>query len=756
VAITVPGSRASLTSMARNPSIRETFTLVTALSPAAGFLAYAVQTGLGLWQAVAATVAVALTQILPGALIWRAVRPRNGWLLEDLMIGFALGTTVAIGAQVVAGLSRLTWLSAAIPLSIAVMMLSISTTRERIMGARWQMLPWWWGPVVGIGALPGLQQLISYFPGHPLVWPAGAWRPHVDVYLHQALASQLLHRGPVGWPTVLGEDLGYHWFTHAWLAQTARVSGLGLDEVLMRFMPAVMPAAVVLAVAVGALRLSGRPIAGAVAAVLTMFGAQASVFGTLTLALPLTPLSPTTALAVPTLVALVVVLAVRWRGEAMPGIFVLVPLLAVVASGIKGSASPLVVAGLALATAGMLLWNRQRLVAVAVDLVAVSAGLVVTMVLVFHGSSAGLTLGATGAAKQTPLAIWLDGLPSFSLQRMAVLVTVVLTMSRAAAMLLLPFDRRERRDPVTWLLIGGVLAGAGAVGAFSHPGHSQYYFAYTAVPLMSMGAALGMVALGRMLGPRAMLRLSGLGLIAGVLLVTLPSRIEGPVAPHAYDRVWDMLGWAGLVIGCVATLGALVVSPARNRLLAGGAAVALTFTAGGVWVAMSALWRAQAPVVSGPVPITAGLATTQAQIDAARWIRDHSHVDDIVMTNRHCTTPRDPFGTCDSRRWLVSAYSERQMLVEGWTATPRATKIAPEGRESITVDYWKPDLLRLNDDFIAQPSAAAAAQLRKLGVRWIYVDHTRPHAKTLEPHAEHRFSTPDADVYELVPPRTRH
>ena len=47
------------------------------------------------------------------------------------------------------------------------------------------------------------------------------------------------------------------------------------------------------------------------------------------------------------------------------------------------------------------------------------------------------------------------------------------------------------------------------------------------------------------------------------------------------------------------------------------------------------------------------------------------------MTNRHCTVIREPFGGCDSRRWVVTAFSERQSLVEGWTATPEATKRSP-------------------------------------------------------------------------------
>jgi len=152
-----------------------------------------------------------------------------------------------------------------------------------------------------------------------------------------------------------------------------------------------------------------------------------------------------------------------------------------------------------------------------------------------------------------------------------------------------------------------------------------------------------------------------------------------------------------------------------------------------------------------PIPPGA-LAVSRSQIGAARWIRDHSSVNDLVMTNRHCTTPVAPRG-CDSRRFVVAAFSERQVLLEGWTGTPEASTLAPLGAWSIYVNYWKPALLALNDGFIAKPDAAEAAKLGALGVRWVFVDFTRPHAGTLEPFAHLRLHTQGADVYEL--PRTR-
>ena len=53
----------------------------------------------------------AVTEVLPGVLVWRAVRPHNGWWVEDIAMGFAIGWVLVIGAQVIAGLSEQYWIA---------------------------------------------------------------------------------------------------------------------------------------------------------------------------------------------------------------------------------------------------------------------------------------------------------------------------------------------------------------------------------------------------------------------------------------------------------------------------------------------------------------------------------------------------------------------------------------------------------------------------------------------------------------------
>lgn len=714
------------------------------------WLAFALANQLPLFGLVRACAAVVLFQLLPGVLVWRALRPRDGWLLEDLTMGFAMGLTLAVPVQTIAGLMHSRIPAMVLPLAVAAVFLGVPALRERIVTARWSPVPWWLGPSLAALSLAAYVQTKAYFEQN-LLYSAKPWAPHIDTYLHQALASEILTRGPVGWPTVAGEDLGYQWFAHAWIAHVTATSGVGIDQVLIRFLPALMPVLAVTCICVLGLRLSHSAVVALVTAALGLLGGQGQPWGIQSTSLPITPLSPTLGLGIPTLVALVLVLATRWRGEAQRGAVWLVPALGVIATGTKGSTSPIVIAGLALAAVAMLLWNRPMFRPVLLDTVTMIIALIATMVLVFHGSVAGLKLGVTASSQQTALAGALNGLNSRDQVLFVSATAIVAGLTRAAFAFVLPFRRSSRIDPVSWLLIGASIAGATALGIFSHPGKSQGYFTMTAIPLAAVGSAIGLKAVWEWLGPRRALTFAAIGLAAALVFARgLPLAI-GPLSHRNYPHLWAIAASGAVVIALTAAFGAFVL---RRGVLRGAAigVATLGLLSGVVTYADAA--RSSLPVPTVPAAtLKTPNAVSLGQIRAARYIRDHSGVNDLVMTNRHCTVPRKPYDGCDSRRWLVTAFSERQLLVEGWTATPRATQLAPNGRDSITINYWKPQILQLNDGFIAHPTAAAAAELWKLGVRWIYVENTRPHASDLAPYATLGLRTPDASAWRLNPPQ---
>ncbi len=724
--------------------------VLAAALAALAMLAYAVRGGMSTAHVTLATLVVIGTQILPGMLAWRSVRPRKGWLIEDLAMGFAIGSVLAIGAQVVAGLTETPWISYT-PILVAVVLLAVPGTRRRIIDVRSTSLPWWWSTAIGALFLTTIPQLRSYFRYVPLSWQSGFRSPHVDAYLHLALAGQLAHRGPTTFPWVHSESLAYHWFSHAWVAQISVASGAPLDEVLFRFMPVLMPIVVVAAIAIAAVRLSGRAWTGPLAAALALFGGDLNVFGRAASGSPIAPLSPSLALAIPMMVGAVLVLALRWNKQMVAGGVVLLPILCIGAAGTKGSTLPLLVVGLGLAVAGMIFFNRGRTWAVVIDLVIVMACLIFALVFVFQGSDAGLNINPTEAADETGVNTWL-GIPHGTAQIVLVLALAVGgVLARAIGAVVLPFTRSGRRSPVAWTLIGGSLAGAGAVAVFGHPGASQWYFARTAEPLLAIASCLGLVSLFNVIKPDKRVRVIGLGLVAGLVFVEAAPILLGPLPMGAWRRAGAMVLIALAVLALAAVVGWFLGTGRTERVRLAGAAVVVAVLAGGLFIGWTSLLHppmAKLASVSQNNP----QATSVGEIDAARFIRDHSGVDDMVMTNRHCTTPMAPDANCDSRRFVVAAFSERQVLLEGWTATPESAKLAPKGRDSITINYWKPELLALNDGFIADPTADGAAQLEKMGVKWIFVDHTRPYASpaAFAPYATLRYQTSGVDVYEFT------
>ena len=228
------------------------------------------------------------------------------------------------------------------------------------------------------------------------------------------------------------------------------------------------------------------------------------------------PLSPTLGLSAPIMVVLMVLLALRWRGDAARGSWPLVLVLAVVAAGTKGSTTPLLVAGTIAALGAMVLFDRTLLKRVGLDLALLIVGMELAIRLIFRGSEAGLHRSLHDAAAQTWLGIYLP-LDDRMSQITIVLVGGLGTVSVGMLGLVLLFFRPWRTDPVGWLLVGGGGASAAAVMAFGHPGASQRYFALNAIPLLVLAGACGLVAIVSTLSRRALMTIGGCSLVGGLV-----------------------------------------------------------------------------------------------------------------------------------------------------------------------------------------------------------------------------------------------
>ncbi|WP_200213981.1 hypothetical protein [Micromonospora coerulea] len=711
--------------------------------------------------AVARWTAYALLAVLlPGTLVFRALRRRPHTLVEDLAMGAAVGLVLELAAWAAfTAVGAPGWLRLW-PLAVVLPFAAVPRLRRhwRVRYATVAPVGWAWSLAAVVAGFAGYLHA-SFLAVNPVLPTDEGQAQYLDLAFQLSLAGAATHQVPLDVPQVAGEPLHYHWFGFAHLAATSLVSGVDLPTVFFRLaVPALCALAAVLVAVVG-WRITGRPYAGVVAAALMftvgefgfengwrqLFGTQATfiVWGS-------PSMTYSWVLLLPLIAALGEVVG-RARGVAVPplgrGAWVLAASFLAASTGAKASTVPVVLAALAF-TAVLLLAIRRRLprAVLAAAGLALAAQVFATAVL-FAFESHGVTVDpfsglrtylpvdqSAGAAAVTWVAVGLAFLLSLQL--------------RLAGVLALLRVRRWRLEAVQLFLLGGALAGPATYLLVGHPGSSNQYFTRTGFAFGVILSAWGWAELAdrAALSARGRLLL-GAGTAGFAVLLTavqLDSAASTPITP-AYARVLPLLCWAA-ALTVLALLVALCWPALVGRWpgLAGrGGLLLLTavLVAGAPGLVMDAAAARKQPNggAYAVVPMPA------SRVEAARWVNAHSDPDDVLATNVHCRTVVD--GWCDARSFWLSGYAERAVLVEGWAFAPRMVG-RPEGPYA---PFWDAERLRANDAAFTAPTAAGLASLRdRYGVRWLVVDRTvGPESPALRTLAELRFGNAGTAVYRL-------
>jgi hypothetical protein len=706
--------------------------------------------GTGHRELAAAALALGLTQVVPGVLVWRFVRPTEGWVIEDLVMGLAVGAALAVPTQVLSTATDSAWVVVAVPVVLSGVVLAIPRSRRRVLDRQTQPLPWLWGlATTATTVLPILLVLDTF--RMPIRWKGWAVS-YVDMHYHQALANELLHRFPPHNPQVADESLDYHWFTSAWTAQVSSVSGTPVDVLLWRFSPSLLAIVVPLLVAVVAMRLSRRTWVGPLASAIAFLLLDVAPWGISAISTPLhTTMSPTQQFGLLVMLPVLAIIGLRWTRQIHPAsVLLLVPLL-VVSGGSKGSVLPVVIAGCLLAVVAAWIVDRTILPTILLDTALAITAMLVLSVTMFGGTSGGISFAGIGEfiSVRGEVVAGTEVDPATVAGVSAGLLFLLSVAWGSIGALGALFDPATRREPLLWMLLGCGISGFCAILFLTHPGESQLYFFFSAqVPLSILaawGAAVLLIRTGRPVA--VLLGGSATGAVAlGISHVLFaPSYGAAPGLPTAFSALAVFV--IAVTLGCA---GAAIALSRQGRFTwrAFGAAAVIGVTVAGITPAIEniAIWDPVAPSVSAAYRPG---ATHSSEVRAYRWIRDHSSVDDVVMTNMHCRYGSGE--SCDHRHFAVAAYSERRVLVEGWAYTPGAARQYRAGKSaSISrVPFWDKDLLALNDGFIEHPTAAAANKLRDLGVRWVAVQTRNANDRTLEPYARLRLRTDFVTVYEL-------
>ncbi len=717
--------------------------------------------------------------VLPGTLLWRALRstPASGSrpFVEDLAGGTAVGYALELMVYLPARAIGVPLAVAFTPAIVIIVFLAVPSLRRHWSAAGTERAPlaWSW-TLAGVLAIVFAASAVMYYRWHGLEWPWSAGS-YVDTLYQLALASEAKNHVPPTSPYVLDTSLDYHWFVHAQLAASSWVTGIELQVLIYRLFALPMIAAFTVLVALCAKRISGQWWAGALAAVMTFLVSSlspyqwsAGAFYDISLLEVNLWVSPTQVFAAVLFAAAVLLMIDRLRAESPArGDWVLIALLLAAVMGAKATFLPLLLAGLGLVVAGGLLLhrrlNRPALLIGAFTLVLFAFA---TYVMFGGGVAHALqykplqTVRMLGALRMTGLS---GGYGSNLPIWLTLLITALLLVAwgvRTAGVVGLFTKRARFGDPAILLLTGISIAGIGLTLALRHPGISQTYFIRSVAPYLAVLSICGIAAMipedrrnwrtGRLL----------LGVAAGAgLLAWGVAWFDNPLAPSGGRKAVSIeLIKPIAVLGVVVAVGIVALWFARRRIRAlQGISIALILVAiTGLGIAPTAdrlysfaqvteeAWRIVPVVQPGERPMPSG------GIEAARWLRDHSDVKDLVATNTHCRVELK--GNCDNRHFWISGYSERRVLVEGWGYTPETFAESWAGKGPFFyLPYWDPQLLAVNDAAFQRPSKETVGALRdRYHVRWLVVDERYdPPAPGLDDVATLRFRKDDTAVYEI-------
>ncbi|HZX07349.1 hypothetical protein [Kribbella sp.] len=686
---------------------------------------------------------------LPGFALWRLIGGYRRNLVEDLSAGFAVGTAgqvLVYLASASIGLQAWSWAWAPVVLVVAFV--------DRDARARvWRRVEQPLRPLQAwlLAASTAVVLLIVYRRGPGQFLPAytDPLRAYPDLAFQQALAASAKYDVPISTLWLGGEPMKYHTFFHQATAATQWGTRIDLTDLIhsLSWLPLFLAGCglvFALATRLTPTAESGATWAGPLAVFVAGLGGAvqplaAAGLGGISTAVA-AYLSPTQNLGVLIVLAICVVAVDLLRGDGLPRArWVLLVLLALVAAGAKSTILPVVGVGFAFAFLQLGLLRRRTRPAFLGGLVSLVV-FVAALITIFGGSTWGTQVKPFETFVQlAPFALLASG-PHAQLLSGA---TTLLSWALAASGLF--FLGRKWRDPGAAFLIGAAVAGLLGTLLTTQSGVSQLYFLRTAFPMIAVLAATGLANLVGRLGDRRAVVLVGsaglLGLIGFAVARSESAGLRGVKGPWL---------WTLAVVAAVAVLVAVGWKLARRPgnffvALLGGAVAACMI--GAALVPLQAFVSDKASNLVFAHPFRGG--ATAAEAGAAQWLRRNSKPGELIATNAHCIIRRD--GICDSRHFWLAALSERPVLVEGWSYSNQANRIAlAEDTNPSLIPYWNREQLAANDTAFKAPSPTAIERLRKAGVRWLYADNR---AGTVSPalrnYVRLRHATLDATIYEL-------
>ncbi len=680
---------------------------------------------------------------LPGVVLWRVIGAYRRNLVEDFAAGFAVGTAaqlIVYLASASVGLQRWSWVWAPIVLVLGVLDRDVRNRVWRRVEAPLAPLTAW------LLSMATVLVLFAIYRKGPERYAPAYTDPQVSdpgMAFHQALAASAKADVPVVPLWLGGEPMKFHTFFHQVTAATSWATGIELTHLIyaLVWLPFALAGCALVYVLTQRFTesTSAGVWAGPLAVLVAGLGGALEPLHDLSLGgvsmAAAAYLSPTQNLGLMFALVLAVLAIDVLRRQPPRSRWVLLVFVALAAAGAKATVLPMAVCGF------LLVFLFRRSTRAAFFGVLITLGLFIgSAVVVYGGESSGL---------QVKFGDLFVRLPPYEVIRAAVGTDQRAELISAAAILTawglaivgMLFLRRFWRDP------GGIFVAGFGIGGFiaALVTTQPLSFYRMAFPFLAVLSCVGLTRLVDRLEDRRGIALvgaaAGLGLIGCGFVRWGAADFDGVKEP----LLWSVIAMAA--VGLLVAVGWKVKRRNGGLATAFFAALVAACMVGAATLPLIGLVSDQASAVIYGRPGQGG--PTDAQADAARWLKANSSRDELVATNAHCIARHGD--SCDSRHFWIAALSERQVLIEGWVRTNRSSRIsATTGLDPSKVPYWNKDQLAANDATFTSPSEAVIDRLRKLGVRWLYADHRSGEVSpALKQYVRLRHATLDATIYEI-------
>lgn len=594
------------------------------------------------------------------------------------------------------------------------------------------------GGVMGLGVAAALAMLwlIGFWVNTPLD-AAGRWRYFVDVPYFEAMAHGLSRFGNGDSPFVVGTETRYHWLVYGWQGLLHEEIGARAFVVQTRILPVISVVGGALASVALARRWSSSSLATFLAPLLVV---SSTAFFRFTVGHHLPEVAPSQSVAVAwLLVSALVFFRVLDRTIPTALGFALLVVLGFAVTGAKVTHGAVLLGG---AAAVLLVSSVQHVRPGVVGSLALILGIALSSrLLILGGNGNGFGLGL-GSSADIPIAL-------------APLLIVLRLFSwggRWVGLVGLSGQGAPRRFLRTFLVGVGL---AGLVGfVFTEQNDGSYtYFALSASVLLSVGSAIGIGELTRSWIRSDYLFASVSIALASVLAFAL-IRFDGslaeviPSVPFGSQRQF-----LNLITGVVVVTFAIAVSSVLKRVAQMerrarfDLAIVAIVMSSVVTFALFSVARVSDAIVSHPSDLSPVPSAWTADHDAAAaYLREVSSRWDVVATNRLCESLNDEPPECGgirrARYFWVGALSERRMYVEGYEFALGYGNLPA----------WLVERVATSLRFASAPSSEDMRVLWSSGVRWVWLDRSRPSASNWEEFGEVRFENEAVRIVRLADP----